>query len=322
MSPHYPLRWMALCIALAAASPSIAGERTCDDLIGGKRIIGGSEAHQADWGWQVSLRTDQSQRRLGGTGHFCGGSLISEGRGLWVVTAAHCLTRIDGSDRPGPHFRVMHGSQQITAGTEQTVSAIHVPPVWTGDPTQGADIALIKLSGALSIGNVLVEDRRQRSGRSIRQPTLPLQTEALESRLTQEGTCVTVTGWGATVERPLDASETTPEYLLEVTVPVVSNATCRQAYPELRPSMICAGYPEGGRDSCQGDSGGPLVVRGGPTAWSLLGVVSYGRGCGRANAHGVYTRVSSFQPWIRCVIHDGASADCWQRLPPPDFARD
>jgi len=321
---------MALCIALAAASPSTAGERTCDDLIGGKRIIGGSEAHPADWGWQVSQRTDESRRRLGGTGHFCGGSLISEGRGLegrglWVVTAAHCLTPMHGSDRAGPHFRVMYGSQQITAGNEQTVRAIHVPPAWDDDPTQGADIALLELSAPLSIRNTLVEDRRRssgRSGRSIRQPTLPLQTASLESRLTQEGTCVTVTGWGATVERPLDASETTPEYLLEVTVPVVSNATCRQAYPELRPSMICAGYPEGGRDSCQGDSGGPLVVRGGPTAWSLLGVVSYGRGCGRANAYGVYTRVSSFQPWIHCVIQGGASTDCWRRLAPPDFARD
>ena len=49
--------------------------------------------------------------------------------------------------------------------------------------------------------------------------------------------------------------------LKKVTVPVVSDADCRVAYgqTEVADSMICAGLPEGGKDSCQGDSGGPFI---------------------------------------------------------------
>uniref|UniRef100_A0A8C6TPC4 Peptidase S1 domain-containing protein n=1 Tax=Neogobius melanostomus TaxID=47308 RepID=A0A8C6TPC4_9GOBI len=54
---------------------------------------------------------------------------------------------------------------------------------------------------------------------------------------------------------------------------------------------ICAGYPEGKKDSCQGDSGGPLVVKKGSN-WVQAGVVSFGYECARRNKPGVYTEVS------------------------------
>jgi secreted trypsin-like serine protease len=57
---------------------------------------------------------------------------------------------------------------------------------------------------------------------------------------------------------------------------------------------MCAGADEGGRDSCQGDSGGPLFAYMSPKEpVVLVGVVSFGHGCGRARFPGVYTKVAT-----------------------------
>lgn len=56
-----------------------------------------------------------------------------------------------------------------------------------------------------------------------------------------------------------------------------------------------------------GDSGGPLVfnlgnpsdpVSGGMANDRLLGLTSWGYGCGLANTTGVYTKVPSYPDWI------------------------
>lgn len=44
-----------------------------------------------------------------------------------------------------------------------------------------------------------------------------------------------------------------------------------------------------------GDSGGPLIER---STGSLVGIVSWGEGCGLADKPGVYTRVSAYADWI------------------------
>lgn len=57
--------------------------------------------------------------------------------------------------------------------------------------------------------------------------------------------------------------------------------------------MICAMYPQGGRDACQGDSGGPLTH-----GDILVGVVSWGRGCASEIYPGVSTAISPYTQWI------------------------
>lgn len=83
-----------------------------------------------------------------------------------------------------------------------------------------------------------------------------------------------------------------------MTLPVVDQAACVSAYSRLNnvtDRMICGGRLElGGLDACQGDSGGPFVVDG-----ILVGVTSWGNGCGLSQNPGVWSRVPSMVDWVQ-----------------------
>jgi len=114
-----------------------------------------------------------------------------------------------------------------------------------------------------------------------------------EAGHTASGECI-VSGWGTTSE-----GGSSPDLLMKVSVPIVTDDECRDAYgqSEIEDSMICAGVPEGGKDSCQGDSGGPFACSETGSTY-LAGVVSWGYGCARPSYPGVYTEVSYFVDWI------------------------
>lgn len=87
--------------------------------------------------------------------------------------------------------------------------------------------------------------------------------------------------------------------LNEVVVPTVSWQKCKDIYPTvIVPTMMCAGWAEGKRDTCQGDSGGPLVK---PSSgkWFLYGITSVGSSCAEPNKPGIYTNVVLLRSWIR-----------------------
>lgn len=267
------VRTMTGALALAAATaviPLVSPATAVADSI----IIGGTPAHVADSPWVVAL---SSRDRFGGTraGQFCGGVVVAPKK---VLTAAHCLSREALGTDVGQvsDLRIISGRDELngTGGKEIPVSGTWVNPGLDAATSSG-DVAVLTLSEALP-----------------EQDTIPM-AESGDSAY-RAGTAATVYGWGDTTGYGDYASS-----LRSAGVSIMPDSSCEQAYPGGRTgtydasSMLCAGEPEGGYDACQGDSGGPLVAQG-----RLVGLVSWGNGCGRAGSPGVYTRISAAIGWM------------------------
>lgn len=115
-----------------------------------------------------------------------------------------------------------------------------------------------------------------------------------------------VAGWGST---GADQRAYSPE-LMEAMVPMMDVRACGRpdSYGKSfdDKAMICAGYWSGQTDTCVGDSGGPLVCIDEHLQPHVAGIISWGKGCGRAHYPGVYTRVSYYLEWIKSVIEGTA----------------
>jgi len=108
--------------------------------------------------------------------------------------------------------------------------------------------------------------------------------------------------------------------LWDVKIPVVGDASCKTSYGTSKLNttiMLCAGAT--GKDSCQGDSGGPLVMRNGNNH-VLVGVVSWGSGCGDAGYPGIYACVSAVTSWITAVACNEWRSTVNGVLTPPPIA--
>ncbi|WP_137813683.1 S1 family peptidase [Gandjariella thermophila] len=229
------------------------------------RIVGGTETSTERYPWAVELTTD-------GDAPFCGGTLVAARK---VVTAAHCVTT-NGRPDPASSVRVVAGRTDMrsTAGSTVDVTRIWVHPRFTA-ATQGFDVAVLTLADALPYR------------------TLPL-VAAGDTASYRPGTMATVLGWGRTGENEPQSSR-----LRSVTVPIVADADCARAEPDFKsPAMVCAGDPRGGRDACLGDSGGPMVVDG-----RLVGLVSWGEGCGRPGKPGVYARLATYHDDVAAQVN-------------------
>ncbi|XP_075687740.1 serine protease 33-like [Rhinoderma darwinii] len=279
------LRFLGALIFMLFASPVPAdASSVCGSPQVSGRIVGGTDALDGEWPWQVALLYyKQNAWYL-----HCGGSLIAS---QWVLTAAHCFD----SDSYIGNYNVQLGSYklQVINSNEASygLSSVVINYLYTGKAASRGDIALLRLSSPVNYTKYI----------------MPICLPAASVTFPCGMECW-VTGWGSIysgVNLPF------PMTLQKVKLPLIDYKTCNSMYHVnsltssfvtlVYDTMICAGYGKGMKDSCQGDSGGPLVckVNG---AWYQPGIVSWGEGCALPNRPGVYTLVTAYQSWIRSYI--------------------
>uniref|UniRef100_A0A452IJ99 Peptidase S1 domain-containing protein n=1 Tax=Gopherus agassizii TaxID=38772 RepID=A0A452IJ99_9SAUR len=230
---------------------------------GAGEIIGGREAKPHSRPYMAHL---EIQRK--GKTSFCGGFLISKN---FVLTAAHCK---------GDEITVKLGAHNIKQQeqSQQEIPVCHqIPHPQYNKTTLNNDIMLLQLA------------KRAKLNRWVDTVALPCAGKRVKP-----GAVCSVAGWGCTSTD----CKSSPARLQEVDVVVMPHAACLRK-PDgpccdyNASTMMCVGDPQMGKDSWEGDSGGPLVC--GKIA---QGIVSWGP----LTPPGVYTKVSTFIPWIRVMM--------------------
>jgi secreted trypsin-like serine protease len=234
-----------------------------------KKIVGGIEAAEHQWPWQVALFIDDAW--------FCGGAIIND---KWVLTAAHCAD-------DAMYFDIMAGAHNVRADSEPHRVEItsfngFTHPNWNPNDLSG-DLALIEMPSAIEFNDY------------IKPSCLPESGDAAK-----EGDLVTVTGWG----KPSDsAGGISPVLRMVSDLPVISNSDCNDVYGIVGDGVVCIDTT-GGKGSCNGDSGGPLVTKAGAKTvagqkWNQVGIVSFGSssGCEVGYPAG-FTRTEYYLDWI------------------------
>uniref|UniRef100_A0A5S6QUX9 limulus clotting factor C n=1 Tax=Trichuris muris TaxID=70415 RepID=A0A5S6QUX9_TRIMR len=262
---------LALCCSISSAlkcgRPSVQ-----PNLNSINRIVGGGVLSPHSQPWMAHIRV-----KVGNQIGTCGGTLISprsDSKSNLVLTAAHCFQIGSKVVNPADVTVVLGGhdmSKQNEPGREQ----LEVQEIITDgyDPkTQQNDIAILVLKKFVTFGR-------------------NIQHACLSKKKMDKIECYAV-GWGATEKNGADSP-----VLRAVPANILDDSRCQMPHFN-KEKQFCAGTLTGGKDSCQGDSGGPLICTSDREKYVQVGIISFGKGCGKKNQAGFYTRVAAYEKWI------------------------
>lgn len=238
------------------------------------RIVNGRAISKFQLPWIVYVQIANKWSDKNFTESMCGGSIISPS---FALTAAHCINTYGKL----PFWtRIYYNTTEMLKGPSVKVDKVIVHPGFTWD-TLANDIALLKLTYPLKFDKYVVP------------VCLPNKTLSLTNRE------AIVSGWGRVSEQG-----DTSEHLLYINRSILPYEMCKSGFINAEQAkafndsmVLCTSAKD--KDSCQGDSGGPLTI------WSKLGktvqvgLVSFGTGCARGEKPSLYTRISTYVPWIK-----------------------
>jgi secreted trypsin-like serine protease len=232
-------------------------------------VVGGKPAPAGAWPFAAALIDAATSDTL--AGEICGAVVVGPRE---VLTAAHCANP-DGSVRPRKRaLDVVAGRLRLkgAGATRVHVVSVRVHPAFNPD-TLANDLALLELASPVA-GAARLDDGTAGS----------------------VGIGAVALGWGSTTAA---AAGDYPDALRQTAIGVEPDAACSQVYGAGYDAvtMLCAGVPQGGRDTCQGDSGGALVV-GAPGSGIVIGITSFGGACGQPGAPGAYVRAAVAAAWL------------------------